>query len=516
MDTTTPATITEYHQITFDEYLSAKQEIATRLRNMADDYIAVGYLLRRIEESEAYLQDGFKTLSEFAKSEYGMSESSVSRYIRINKEFSKDGYSKELSSEYIGYGVSKLSELLNIPEDDRKLVTVGTTVAQIRDLKEFNREEEQMAAEQIPGQCTVEDTIAAYENGEFENDAPEIVTAEVVEVPVNTRTYNDLETVLIDFFKDKPDLLNEIYTMSSYEDIVEKINPSGNKTHRYKIYMLFFYGYGDGVILKKMAAGNTNYSWPDVIQTIVDIYKDTYTDHDTVHQNFYNQKKPMEEPNPAGPQAAAVGEYNTPHPESVISLCYSCTEYETCNVKTGTCTKCDQYNDRAEAHKTEEQKYDEEQARIDKETAKKLQEIADKEKMEKLPSQTKETHEIKLGTELFADAISNKRSFELRPISEEYKEGDLVELIEYSNAAKTGRTVTKIVTSILEDVIGLDDSYCIISLAPVDEDGTAAVYADIGRICNYIDRNSNGYTKDNEEYILTEDAVGYVKLGVHR
>lgn len=515
MDTTLP--ITEYHQITFDEYLSAKQEIATRLRNMADDYIAVGYLLRRIEESEAYIQDGFKTLSEFAKSEYGMSESSVSRYIRINKEFSKDGYSKELSSEYIGYGVSKLSELLNIPEDDRKLVTVGTTVAQIRDLKEFNREEEQMAAEQIPGLCTVEDTIAAYENGEFSNDdtpGTETVTAEVVEVPVNTRTYNDLETVLIDFFKDKPDLLNEIYTMSSFEDIVEKINPSGNKTHRYKIYMLFFYGYGDGVILKKMGAGNANYSWPDVIKTIVDIYKDTYTDEKSVWKNFYesgnNDSKTQE------PKKAPEADYQTPHPESVTSLCYSCTEYETCNVKTGTCTKCDQYNNRAEAHKTDEQKYDEEQARIDKETAKKLQEKADNEKMEKLPSQTREIHEIKMGTDSFTDAISNKRSFELRPISEEYKEGNLVEIIEYSNAAKTGRTVTKIVTSILEDVIGLDDDYCIISLAPVDEDGMAAVYADIGRICNYIDRNSNGYTKDNEEYILTEDAVGYVKLGVHR
>lgn len=515
MDTT----LTEYHQITFDEYLSAKQEIATRLRNMADDYIAVGYLLRRIEESAAYLQDGFKTLSEFAKSEYGMSESSVSRYIRINKEFSKEGYSKELSSEYIGYGVSKLSELLNIPEDDRKLVTVGTTVAQIRDLKEFNREEEQMAAEQIPGQCTVEDTIVAYENGEFSKDdtpGTETVTAEVVEVPVNTRTYNDLETVLIDFFKDKPDLLNEIYTMSSYEDIVEKINPSGNKTHRYKIYMLFFYGYGDGVILKKMAVGNTNYSWPDVIKTIVDIYKDTYTDHDTVHQNFYKQEKPAEEHRPAEPQAAAVEEYKTPHPESVTSLCYSCTEYETCNVKTGTCTNCDQYKNRAEAHKTAEQKYDEEQAKIDKETAKKLQEKADNEKMEKLPSQTREQqiHEVKLGTEFFDDALSNRKTFEIRKNDRDYRVGDLLELKEYANGAETGRTLTKYVAYILEEYSGLLEGYCIMSTIPVNENNEPLQYADIPQICRNIEANSNGCTEDNDDFILVEDAIEFVKRGV--
>ena len=43
------------------------------------------------------------------------------------------------------------------------------------------------------------------------------------------------------------------------------------------------------------------------------------------------------------PEARAGDDYETPHPEGITSLCYSCTEYETCNVKTGTCTSCDQY-----------------------------------------------------------------------------------------------------------------------------------------------------------------------------
>lgn len=49
------------------------------------------------------------------------------------------------------------------------------------------------------------------------------------------------------------------------------------------------------------------------------------------------------------PEARAGDDYETPHPEGITSLCYSCTEYETCNVKTGTCTSCDQYKNRAEA-----------------------------------------------------------------------------------------------------------------------------------------------------------------------
>lgn len=48
--------------------------------------------------------------------------------------------------------------------------------------------------------------------------------------------------------------------------------------------------------------------------------------------------------------------------------------------KTGTCQKCDQYINKAEAEKTDEQRYNEEQDAIDRQTKKKLQERADAEK----------------------------------------------------------------------------------------------------------------------------------------
>lgn len=479
MDTTLIAPVTEYHQITFDEYLSAKQEITNRLRNMSEDYIAVGFLLRQIKETEAYKQEGYESLQDFAKKEFNLSESAVSRFIAINKKFSKDGYSKELSSEYIGFGNSKLGEMLNMSDEDCKLITVDTTVAQIREIKSFNREEEKLAAEQqIEGQQTVEETIAMYESGEIPSgsEEEEIVTAEVLapQAPVNTRTYSDLETVLIEFFRDKKELLNDIYSLSSYEDIVEKINPSGNLSYRYKIYMLFMYGYGDGVILKKMGAGNTNYTWPDVIQAIVDIYKDTYTDHDTVHQNFYSQDKPVEAEKLTEPPKATVEEYETPHPESITSICYSCTKYETCNVKKSTCTKCDQYKNRAEAYKTDEQRYEEEQARIDKETAKKLQDMADEKKMEKLPSEQKprgqQVHEIKIGAEFYEEVVTGRKTFELRKNDRGYKEGDLLVLEECIDGEKTGSTVTMVVTYILEDYTGLQEGYCIMAIAPAYEE----------------------------------------------
>lgn len=73
-------------------------------------------------------------------------------------------------------------------------------------------------------------------------------------------------------------------------------------------------------------------------------------------------------------------DYEIAHPESITSLCYSCLYYSDCNVKTGTCQKCDKYKNKAEAEKTDEQRYSEEQDRIDRETKAKLRQQADNEK----------------------------------------------------------------------------------------------------------------------------------------
>lgn len=167
---------------------------------------------------------------------------------------------------------------------------------------------------------------------------------------------------------------------------------------------------------------------------------------------------------------AAVQEYETPHPEGITSLCYSCTEYETCNVKTGTCTKCDQYKNRAEVYKTEEQRYSEEQDAIDRETAKKLREQAENEKINNLPSdnpKTEKTHNIKIGATFFEDVVNRKKTFELRKNDRNYKKGDILEMSEYKDGKKTGRRTKALVTYMLEEYEGLEEGYCIMGISVI-------------------------------------------------
>lgn len=163
----------------------------------------------------------------------------------------------------------------------------------------------------------------------------------------------------------------------------------------------------------------------------------------------------------------AGDDYETPHPESITSLCYSCQKYKECNVKTGTCEKCDQYVNKAEAEKTEEQRYNEEQDKIDRETKQKLQERADAGKMDKLPSERgteHKRHEVKIAASYYDDVASGKKRFELRKNDRGYKEGDSLKMLEFKDGKHTGRTIDADIIYMLEEYTGLQEGYCILGI----------------------------------------------------
>lgn len=180
------------------------------------------------------------------------------------------------------------------------------------------------------------------------------------------------------------------------------------------------------------------------------------------------EEEEIEEPEDDAEDTEEEDEWEDAHPESTTSLCYSCKRYSDCNVKTGTCQSCDQYINKAEAEKTEEERYSEEQDAIDRETAKKLREKADEEKMQQLPSQQeKKVHDVKLGTTFFDDVKTGRKTFELRKNDRGYKEGDIIVMHEYKDGTTTGRTIEKKIVYMLEDFTGLEDGYCILGLGEV-------------------------------------------------
>lgn len=257
---------------------------------------------------------------------------------------------------------------------------------------------------------------------------------------------------------------------------------------------------------------------------------------------------------------AAGEEYQTPHPEGITSICYSCTKYETCNVKTGTCTTCDQYENRAEAYKTDEQRYSEEQDAIDKETAKKLQEREDEEKMENIPSEKAGQQDtgkkyLRSSRAEFERLVSGEQHFVIVK-KDGYKVGEEITVGEFADGRATGRTLEMMVSHMEDDntTSALERGYCIIDIVEAyrfceqceffdrvnaTPDGMSACCHDtlnhwgeekachrferkrlnidgvnLEQICANLKANCDGYTTDGQEdFILIDNAVNIVRDG---
>ena len=212
-------------------------------------------------------------------------------------------------------------------------------------------------------------------------------------------------------------------------------------------------------------------------KAVKDMKKEKYEVTEAVSESDTKEYVPDEERHQSSamqvPECRPGDGYEDPHPESITSLCYSCKRYSECNVKTGTCKKCDQYINKAEAEKTEEQRYSEEQDRIDRETRKKLREMEDEEKMKHLPSDMqkrgKKLHQVKIASQFFMDVCIGRKTFELRKNDRDYEVGDLLEMFEYKDGKCTERAVRAWISYILENYKGLEDGYCILGINVTSE-----------------------------------------------
>lgn len=184
---------------------------------------------------------------------------------------------------------------------------------------------------------------------------------------------------------------------------------------------------------------------------------------------FTETEEEIEEPEDDAEDTEDEDEWEDAHPESITSLCYSCKRYSDCNVKTGTCQSCDQYINKAEAEKTEEERYSEEQDAIDRETAKKLREKADEEKMQQLPSESNKDKCIRMSQSAFEEIEEGKPYIITKDDS--FRKGQEVTLIAFKEGKATGqqckKTIICVDTSITSSA--LEDGYCILGLGEVEE-----------------------------------------------
>lgn len=118
---------------TYQEY---KQELDAVLTRTAEDFVQIGYLLKVARDTNILAESGYATVTDFAKAEYGIDKTQVSRFISINDRFSEDGYSDHLLPSYKGFGYAKLTLMLQIPDEINEALPPTLSKAEIQDIKD--------------------------------------------------------------------------------------------------------------------------------------------------------------------------------------------------------------------------------------------------------------------------------------------------------------------------------------------------------------------------------------------
>ena len=284
----------EYVQMTLTDWMNMKGQLELELRNASASFVRIGYLLRRIDESEGYRNEGFETLAEWAQSTYGLSKPTVSRFMAINAKYSIDGYSEQLLPEFAMYGSSKLAEMLALPDEDMAMVSPEMKRDDIRAIKQFNED----AAKEAPADAKSpsKQVSEPAENEKEETDPRQGDTKEpeakknIVNAPAGPEW-------VWEFFKQHRETANELWTSEAWkntnvEQMREIVNPSGAATFRHKMTMVSMMN--DKLMVKVFPGAPQKMDWSEFFSIVHEMF-DALIEGKEPYEAVYGKAKPAEQ-----------------------------------------------------------------------------------------------------------------------------------------------------------------------------------------------------------------------------
>ncbi|MBE5873759.1 MAG: hypothetical protein E7287_05040 [Lachnospiraceae bacterium] len=253
-------------QITLATWQQWREEIKEKLNQTVENFIFIGYRLRQIDETQAFKQGGYASLQEFAQAELNLSASTVSRFMAISAKFTIEGRGQQLLPSLEGMAYSKLQEMLTLSDADCELITPQTTVKDIKELKRFNHAD--------PNEERVVD-------GELSH----------------------VQVCIKDFFANpaRKEIFNEILRgVNDIEDLVDRLNPAGNLTHRCGLVYMFFYDVDKGVGIKLMTSPMPRkISYREFLSMVYELFVDHEDEKDPWKSVYGEVKEEEKKPAPA-------------------------------------------------------------------------------------------------------------------------------------------------------------------------------------------------------------------------
>lgn len=192
-----------------------KKELVKELGMQANSFVRTGYLLKMARDTDILKDSGYADIYDFAMKEFGLDSSYVSRYIHINDRFSEGGYSERLRAEYEGYGYSKLSIMLTLPDELNAELSPEYSKSEINTIKtEYEAEQK------------ISDLEVMMEEKE---DGPDEFVAMIV------KELNDEHPDAAIYLNDTMKLAAKLGTTVNDADIMEAYIPDGVATYSIRI-----------------------------------------------------------------------------------------------------------------------------------------------------------------------------------------------------------------------------------------------------------------------------------------
>ena len=248
----------EYMQLSMDDYIQSKNEIKQELGGIVKSFVRIGWQLTRINKSEAYKHDGYSTIAEFAKAEYGMNPSGVSRFVNVYERYSLPGDTPELQEQYKDFKFAQLTEMLQLPEEDRQIFHAEDKREDIRELKDFNKENE--------------------------NNPMNLLDWKSAQ-----STEDKLKATIQEFFHEKQGVLNTLYSSEAYQtgnikEMSQIINPGDSMSYRKGTVFLMFHQ--EDITVKIFNGEMKNITWEQFFTYTQEIFAEAAAGNCT-YENYF-------------------------------------------------------------------------------------------------------------------------------------------------------------------------------------------------------------------------------------
>lgn len=262
------------HYVSYEEF---KQALDTEMLRTTEGFVHIGFLLAYAGETNIVNEGGYETVNDFAKAEYGIDNTQVSRFINIYKRFGVPGEPK-LKDQYVNHGVAKLGIMLTLPDYVNEELSSDYSKSEINALKkEFETEQK------------ITDLEVMMEQ---KNEVQQSLS-------------DDLQKEVYQLVHDYPSEYKYMYKSYDVEDLKEALTPNGECAYNIRIAgkgRLSIFMKPENIVVISLRTGEEReeYSWQQLFDAIQEHIAMGHSAKES-WENCFNEEWPLEEKKPATP-----------------------------------------------------------------------------------------------------------------------------------------------------------------------------------------------------------------------